>query len=265
MVFKLTNVEPVYAASYTQKDYTDDFFNFLTKISMKNLTLQDVEIAVKEGVNFNLQVDGEYVDGKYGPGRFNGISPFMLAARFCSPQILAEMKKGGADPRLKDDNGMTALMHAARNPDPKVIKLLISYGIDVNAKDADGKTAILYAREYRNREIVDALIKGGASHEHPPDYKTKTVIRISGQTYIKVGTKIYEDPFDAEFYDRTPNIIGEIEKPKAKSDSPYEGFVKCELGDTSAVKSNFYFPYSDVRNPNWTKIIKPVEGWFRNY
>ena len=116
-----------------------------------SVTVQDIEAAIKAGMDVNAATDGW--------------THLMIAARYDGdPQILSALIKAGADVNAKSDLGETPLAIAAEyDNNPEVLNVLIQAGADANAKSNYGATPLQQAAIYnRHPEVVNVLIQAGA-------------------------------------------------------------------------------------------------------
>ena len=119
------------------------------------------------------------------PATLIGSTPFLLAAKFLEPEILAALKAGGADASLTMPNGATPLMLAAGinstnnasrrgvrvvdfgkvEPESQAletVKTVLSLGGDVNATTVAGDTALHGAAAMGYNTVIQLLVDRGA-------------------------------------------------------------------------------------------------------
>ena len=87
-------------------------------------------------------------------------TPFLLAAKHCSTDIVKIMINNGADVTVRDKNNSTALHLAVEhNTSADVIAVLIEGGADVRALDGDQRTPLhLAILKSRGAQVVGALL-----------------------------------------------------------------------------------------------------------
>lgn len=121
------------------------------------ITAGDVEAvraALRAGANPNARAD--LLDAKQ-------ITPLMLAAWECEPDIGIVLLKAGAAVSDRDDGGRTALHRASWRGDLAMITLLHSAGGDLNAVDSAGNRCKEYADaegQVRAVRLIDWLDAG---------------------------------------------------------------------------------------------------------
>ncbi|MEO8593516.1 MAG: ankyrin repeat domain-containing protein [Candidatus Solibacter sp.] len=114
-----------------------------------------------------------------------GITPYLLAAKFCEPAIMEALAKGGADIKATMANGGNALLLAAGlgsnanasrrgtpaidfgKPEPEssvleTVKMAVKLGADVNAQNPAGDTALHTAAAQAQPAVVKFLVESGA-------------------------------------------------------------------------------------------------------
>jgi uncharacterized protein len=107
-----------------------------------------------------------------------GATPYWLAAKYASADMMAVLSAGGADPKLTAKDGTTALMAASsadarqgtvngvpRAPEKLVLeaaRAAIEGGADVNAVNQAGDTALHTAAARGNAPLVQLLAEKGA-------------------------------------------------------------------------------------------------------
>lgn len=92
-------------------------------------------------------------------------TPLHLAAEYQRPDLILELLKSGAKPRLKDSEGKTALHKSVVRfePSKKALEALVKAGADINAQDAQGNTPLHLAVYYGSKESVAWLMEHGAN------------------------------------------------------------------------------------------------------
>ena len=118
------------------------------------------------------------------PKTLIGITPYLLAAKFCEPAIMDALAKGGADVKATFNNGANALMLAAGQgagngsrrgiaaidfgkPEPEssvlaAVQVAVKHGADVNAPASGGDTALHIAASQAQPSVVKFLVESGA-------------------------------------------------------------------------------------------------------
>ncbi|MGQ3889076.1 ankyrin repeat domain-containing protein [Legionella sp. CNM-1927-20] len=92
----------------------------------------------------------------------NGYTPMQVAVLAGKTQLLAELKKLGADISKPNAKGITPLFFAIRTSNLEVVQKLIKLGVDVNQSTDDGTTPLHMAALEGHIEIIQVLIKSGA-------------------------------------------------------------------------------------------------------
>ncbi len=118
-------------------------------------------------------------------GPLIGSTPYLLAARFLEPEILAALKSGGADLAMTMPDGATALMLAVGmdsvptesrrgvrsvdfgKPEPEsqvmeTVEAVLGLGTDLNATNSRGDSALHAAAVLMHDAVVQYLINQGA-------------------------------------------------------------------------------------------------------
>jgi ankyrin repeat protein len=119
----------------------------------------------------------------YLPFALIGATPYVLAAKFASADMMRDLAAAGADVRRASANGTTALMAAATNDHRRQqgyrfgerptqealeresfepVKVALDLGADVNAANADGDTALHIATIAQFNSIIQLLVENGA-------------------------------------------------------------------------------------------------------
>jgi len=119
------------------------------------------------------------------PKTLIGITPYLLAAKFCEPEAMEALAKGGADIKATMSNGANALMLAAGlgagngsrrgiaaidfgKPEPEssvlaTVQMAVKLGADVNAPSpGTGDTALHTAASQAQPSVVKFLVESGA-------------------------------------------------------------------------------------------------------
>ena len=151
--------------------------------------LELVKASLAHGANPNMQLANGTPFRRSGPDYFFpaslvGSTPFLLAAKYASVDIMRALVDAGADRQLATRDGTTALMKAAdsdrrrqavltyaRSQDVVVagevegleaVNLLLDLGADVNAVNEAGNTALHIAVSGQSNRIVHLLAERGA-------------------------------------------------------------------------------------------------------
>jgi len=87
----------------------------------------------------------------------------MHAADYGHTEVVSELLRSGANPRLKEKYfGRTALMFAMRGGDLKMAKELLDSGAEVNATDNGFETALMIAVYHNRDDLAPLLLSEGA-------------------------------------------------------------------------------------------------------
>jgi ankyrin repeat protein len=137
----------------------------------------------------------------YLPFVLIGATPYVLAAKFASVDMMRDLAAAGADVRAATANGTTALMAAASNdhrrqqgyrfgerPTPEAleresfepVKAALELGADVNAANKDGDTALHIATLAQFNSVIQLLVEYGAD---------VSVKNKSGQTPLMLASR----------------------------------------------------------------------------
>jgi uncharacterized protein len=137
----------------------------------------------------------------YLPHGLIGATPYVLAAKFASVDMMRDLAAAGADVRAVTANGTTALMGAASNDHRRQlgyrfgerptqesleresfepVKVALELGADVNASNEDGDTALHVATLGQFNSIIELLVQNGA------DLRVKNK---SGQTPLMLASR----------------------------------------------------------------------------
>ena len=119
----------------------------------------------------------------YLPHGLIGATPYVLAAKFASVDMMRDLAAAGANVRAASVNGTTALMGAASNDHRRQlgyrfgeratqemleresfepVKVALELGADVNASNEDGDTALHVATLAQFNSIIELLVQNGA-------------------------------------------------------------------------------------------------------
>ena len=119
----------------------------------------------------------------YLPSTLIGATPYVLAAKFASVEMMRDLAAAGADVRAATANGTTALMAAASNDHRRQlgyrfgerptaealeqesfepVKVALELGADVNAASEEGDTALHVATTAQFNSIIQLLVENGA-------------------------------------------------------------------------------------------------------
>ena len=139
--------------------------------------VSSLEIArklVAKGANINLKMTKKVNVGLTALNTF-GATPYLLAARTADAELMKELVKLGADPKIPNGDGATALIVVCglgtRSPgedagtESEVVEaaqVALDHGADIDAVDNDGETA-MHAAAYKNLPLAARfLIDKGA-------------------------------------------------------------------------------------------------------
>lgn len=100
--------------------------------------------------------NGADLDRKAVNGRYDGVTPLMIAARGDSV-ILEKLLEGGAEPDITDEENRSALMGAVLYHSEPCIELLLKYGANKDIVNTSGETAYDIAVQKGNRRIIELL------------------------------------------------------------------------------------------------------------
>ncbi len=140
-------------------------------------SLEFVRKLVAKGADVNARMPKKISVGMTGLNTAGGTA-FFLAARTADAELMRELAKLGADPKLPNENGSTPLMAAAglgtRSPgedagtEAEVVQALevaLEMGNDIDAVDQNGETA-MHGAAYKNMpSAVLLLAQRGAKRE----------------------------------------------------------------------------------------------------
>jgi ankyrin repeat protein len=133
-----------------------------------NCNLPDVKMFLAKRANVNTAntAAGEV---KFGKIQLMQLTPLMLAAPFCVPELVQTLLDAGAKVNAADIRGMTPIQLAvsSETQNPAVVKLLLKAGADVNAKSSVGETALDWAKKFGNTEVIALLTAAGAREGVP--------------------------------------------------------------------------------------------------
>jgi len=112
------------------------------------------------------------------PATLAGATPFVLAARYASPDMMRVLAAAGADVKLRANDGTTALLaasganqrtgHGSVQPamdethELAAVAAVIELGADLDAVNAAGDTALHIAASRGYKSVVGALLEKGA-------------------------------------------------------------------------------------------------------
>ena len=130
----------------------------------------DPNAQLTQGLPFRR---GDYV----GRGEYDGASPFWLATRLGSVDMMKELLDAGADPELPQAWGVTPTMVASgvTQTDSRIVSedklikalelLVLEIGTDIHSVDRSGQTAVHGAANVSGNEIIKFLVAQGADPE----------------------------------------------------------------------------------------------------
>lgn len=96
----------------------------------------------------------------------NGKTPLILASEMGYQNIVAKLRKNGANIESRDSNGRTALIGAADYNQYKAGEDLVVRGrAEVNVMDLDGMTPLMWASYWGNVAFMDLLVRYGAKFD----------------------------------------------------------------------------------------------------
>ena len=119
---------------------------------------------------FSKDEEFERVDIPIGA---RGLTPLMLAVKFCSPKVLAYLLKD-ADPNMEVEEGKPIIHYCTREGCLACVELLIEKGANLEALDDEDFTPYCTALEFERKEIAELLVKSGAN----PNPKCKEIVPI---------------------------------------------------------------------------------------
>ena len=140
-------------------------------------SLDFVRKLVAKGADVNARMPKKISVGMTGLNTAGGTT-FFLAARTADAELMRELAKLGADPKLPNENGSTPLMAAAglgtRSPGEdagteaevvQALELALAMGNDIDAVDQNGETA-MHGAAYKNvPQAVLLLAQRGAKRD----------------------------------------------------------------------------------------------------
>ena len=133
-----------------------------------NCNLAAIKLFLSKGANVNAAntFGGEV---KFGKIQLMKLTPLMLAATYCSPEIVKTLLNAKANIDNRDVREMTPLVFAvsSESQNPAVVKLLLEAGASVNAATGVGETALDWAEKFGYPEVIGALKTAGARNGVP--------------------------------------------------------------------------------------------------
>ena len=133
-----------------------------------NCNLEAVTLFLSKGADANAAntAGGEV---KFGKIQLLQLTPLMLAATFCAPDVVKTLLDAGAKVNAADVRGMTPIQFAVSSEaqNPAVVKLLLKAGAEVNAKNSVGETTLDWAKKFGSKEVIAALTAAGAREGAP--------------------------------------------------------------------------------------------------
>ncbi len=163
----------LHAVSWIRKPGLGD--NDPSPIGSGNMTsLEIVRKLLAKGANINFRMTKKVNVGLTALNTF-GATPYLLAARSADSELMKELVKLGADPKIPNGDNATALMVVCglgtRSPgedagtEAEVVEaaqVALDHGADINAVDNNGETA-MHAAAYKNLPLAaQFLINKGA-------------------------------------------------------------------------------------------------------
>ncbi len=92
----------------------------------------------------------------------DGVTPLILAAGLCEPDLVQVMLKAGAEPNARTETGHTALHAAADSGCLLAAKFLLQAGAKPGATQADGQPPMALAAGKGDAQMVRLLLESGA-------------------------------------------------------------------------------------------------------
>jgi ankyrin repeat protein len=128
-----------------------------------NCNLEGIKLFVSKGANVNASntSSGEV---KFGKIQLIKLTPLMLAATYCAPDVVKTLLDAGAKVNDADIRGMTPLQFAVSSEaqNPAVVTLLLKAGAEINAKSSVGETALDWANKFGSKDVIAVLTAAGA-------------------------------------------------------------------------------------------------------
>jgi ankyrin repeat protein len=134
----------------------------------QNCNLEGTKLLLARGADPNI---GNTAAGevKFGKIQLISITPLMLAATYCAPEVVKALVDAGAKVNATDIRGMPPLVYAVSSEEQNaaVARMLINAGADVNAKTNAGETALDWAKKFGNARMISLLTTAGAKEGVP--------------------------------------------------------------------------------------------------
>lgn len=139
---------------HTPEEVVLDFAGYT---SLHYALLCNAILIVKNILEYPANVPGLQLNKRVGA--WPGVTPLILAARYCPDAIKLLIEVGGANIDRGDFSEVTPLLYAAEVQPPQVIELLLSLGADINDVDDSDENIIFYAVKKNNDFLLNYLIK----------------------------------------------------------------------------------------------------------
>ena len=195
-----------------------------------------VKALLARGSNSNAAITRDFPPYSRSPYALQtslvGVTPFLLAASSGNVDIMDELLRAGADPKVKSKDGSNALMlaagvgrvdereNSAENANAvEAAKLALKLGSDINAANARGRTAMHGAAGIGANGMIEFLVANSANME-AKDRQGYTPLGVAAGRAPRGGdsaSRVYEGTVDLLLKlgaQPLPKLGSETAKPK---------------------------------------------------
>jgi len=146
--------------------------------------METVESELRMGVDVN--------------GKYNGMTPLMVAAINNQPQMIRTLSSQGASPLIVDGMRQTALIHASKLGKVESVRALLKSHAMLDQLDKDGRSALMHSAIFGSKEVVEELIHAGADYSLT-DFSGNTAEELASiHSHSGISVYLFKVKYQAE-------------------------------------------------------------------